>query len=63
VPTITALVAAFDAKDLHCSVANSSYNEYTKSRLKIYQIYTEFISEAKTSKWMLFSPMPFHSFT
>jgi len=36
------------------SVANSSYNECTKSNLKIYQIYTKFISITKTYNLTLF---------
>ena len=36
------------------NVANSSYNKYTKSRLKIFQIYTKFIAVTKTNNLMLF---------
>jgi len=36
------------------SVANPSYNEYTTSNLKIYQIYTKFISTTKTYNLTLF---------
>ena len=39
---------------LYCSVANSSYNEYAKSNLKIYQTYIKFISVTKTYNSMLF---------
>ena len=37
----------------HYSVANSSYNEFTKSNPKICQIYTKFISVTKTFNLML----------
>ena len=36
------------------SVANLSHNEYTESNLKMYQIYTKFISITKTYNLMLF---------
>jgi len=36
------------------SVVNSSYKEYTKYNLKIYQIYAKLISIAKTYNLMLF---------
>ena len=38
---------------LQTSVANPSYNGYTKSNPKIYQICTKFVSITKTYNWML----------
>ena len=40
---------------LPSSVANSSYNEYTNSSLKIYQIYTKLKYVTKNNNFMLFS--------
>ena len=45
------------------NVANCSYNEYTKSSLKIYQIYTKFISVTKFSLFIVIFSMPFDCFT
>jgi len=45
------------------SVANPSYNEYTKSNLKIYQIaYIKFISTTKAHNLTLFFSLPFYCF-